>query len=568
MSHAILSVLPPTTELVVVALLITVTVAVPLAVWSAVRTTGAGDTLRRVLVILAAGMPTFWLGIMLQNLISSDWRILPISGIGSVGVQVPSVTGFRLVDSLLEGSPIAFGDALAHLILPAFVLSVPFIGQLYRVLRAELLRVLQREHISVIRASGVSGGRILWKHALPQVANPALLIIGVEFGGCSPARSWSSPSSEGTASARSSRTPCRRRTPRPCSGSPRRRRDRRGDLARGRHDPGDPRPPGPRNADRSRSMTKSPLVDTAPAPVVEAMPDPPTASALAFAPRQWWRIPRPRRRRRSGALDAATVVVAGLIVLVAVVGPFVAPNVYQSHVLSSLQSPSAAHWFGTDQQGRDIFWRVVVGARFSLTASIVTVIGYSIVGVVIATLAVMSPRWIGELLTRFIDLGLAFPSLVFALGVAAALGPSLQTACFALIVTGWPTTARLLQGIMKETMAMPFVEGARVLGVSRWRLMTRHVLPNALPALWVKWAGDIGNTVLVLGALSFVGAGAQPPSAEWGAMVSSAQAIVSNAWWAAFFPGIAIVVTTGAFGLLGDMLHLRSDPTLHAKGRR
>jgi peptide/nickel transport system permease protein len=115
---------------------------------------------------------------------------------------------------------------------------------------------------------------------------------------------------------------------------------------------------------------------------------------------------------------------------------------------------------------------------------------------------------------------------------------------------------------MKETVALPFVEGARVLGVSPVRLMLRHILPNALPALWVKWAGDIGNTVLALGALSFIGAGAQPPMPEWGAMVASAQPIATSAWWAVLFPGLAIVLTTASFGLLGDMFHLRSDPSL------
>jgi peptide/nickel transport system permease protein len=294
--------------------------------------------------------------------------------------------------------------------------------------------------------------------------------------------------------------------------------------------------------------------------------EPAEATPFTATTQPWWWIPRPRRRRTNTPLDIATVVVVGLIVLAAAIGPLIAPDVYTSHVADSLLPPSAAHWFGTDQQGRDVFWRVVIGARESLAASIVVVVGYSVVGLAIASLTIVGPRWFTEMVTRFIDLGLAFPSLVFALGVAAALGPSLATACIALIVTGWPLTARLLQGIMKEVVASPFVEGARVLGISRYRLIVRHVLPNSLPVLWVKWAGDIGNTVLVLGGLSFVGAGAQPPSAEWGAMVSSAHSIVSQAWWAALFPGLAIALTTAAFGLFGDIIHLRANPT-DGKGR-
>ncbi|HEY9290071.1 MAG TPA: ABC transporter permease [Microlunatus sp.] len=182
-SDAIIQVLPGTTQLVVLALIITVTVAIPLAAWSAVRSTGAADGLRRVLVIVAAGMPTFWLAIMLQNLIASQWHLLPISGDVSVGIKINDVTGFQLVDALLSGSPIAFRDVLAHLVLPAAVLSIPFIGQLFRIVRAELLRVLGREHITVARSTGISSSRLFWRHGLPQVVSPALLVIGAEFGG-------------------------------------------------------------------------------------------------------------------------------------------------------------------------------------------------------------------------------------------------------------------------------------------------------------------------------------------------------------------------------------------------
>lgn len=276
---------------------------------------------------------------------------------------------------------------------------------------------------------------------------------------------------------------------------------------------------------------------------------------------------RKHRRRRIAILDAIALGMVALIVTMAVIGPFIAPDVDRSAVTNALLPPSSEYWFGTDQQGRDVFWRVVVGARYSLFTAVVIVIGYGTVGVLIATSAVAAPRWLSEPITRFIDLGLAFPSIVFALGIAAALGPSLRTAVVALVLTGWPLTARLLQGIMKEVIALPFVEGARVLGVSPPRLMLRHVLPNALPALWVKWAGDVGNTVLALGALSFIGAGAQPPLPEWGAMVAGSQTVASSAWWTVMFPGLAIMLTTASFGLLGDMLHKRSESSFsHGRG--
>ncbi len=298
-----------------------------------------------------------------------------------------------------------------------------------------------------------------------------------------------------------------------------------------------------------------------------------TLTSAAPRPRPGRRPPLRRRPKtawglRSGPnplLDTATVALVALLLLVAVVGPLLAPDVYTSHIDLARHAPSGAHLLGTDDQGRDIAWRIVAGARTTLLSSVVIVLGYALLGTLVAVAAALGPRLVDEALMRFTDVVLAFPGLVFALAVTAALGAGLKSAIVALILTGWPMTARLLRGIIAETSALPYIEGARTLGVGPVRLMARHILPNSLPAVWVKWAGDIGNTVLVIGALSFVGAGAQPPSAEWGAMVNSAKGYVSTAWWTALFPGLAIAVTTAAFGLLGDMLHLRTDPALRAR---
>ncbi|MDQ0239531.1 ABC transporter permease [Arthrobacter bambusae] len=271
------------------------------------------------------------------------------------------------------------------------------------------------------------------------------------------------------------------------------------------------------------------------------------------------------RQGPSPLLDLMTVLLVAIIFLMALIGPLLAPDVEHSGISSSLLPPGPGHWLGTDEQGRDVLWRIVAGSRTTLSAAVEIVAGYALVGVLVATLAAAGPRWLGEFLMRLADLGLSFPSLVFALGISATLGASMESAITACICTGWPMTARLLGGIMREVKQAQFVEGARVLGVSRTRLFLRHILPNALPVLWVKWAGDIGNTVLVVGGLSFIGAGAQPPSPEWGAMINDARGLVSTAWWAAFFPGLAIAITTAAFGLLGDMLHHRLNPELRSK---
>ncbi|MBT8161801.1 MULTISPECIES: ABC transporter permease [Arthrobacter] len=281
----------------------------------------------------------------------------------------------------------------------------------------------------------------------------------------------------------------------------------------------------------------------------------------------------PLRRRTVRAITGVSGVqvivpiMVALLVILAIVGPLIAPfdAVYRSNILDSLQAPSAAHWLGTDGQGRDVFWRIIAGAQSSLLSSVLIVTGFSVLGILVATIATLGGKRADEIVMRIVDAALAFPPIIFALGVAAALGPSLSSAVIAMILTGWPVTARLLRGVMKETMSQPFIENARVLGVSRTRLMLHHVLPNSLDVLVVKWAGDIGNTILILGGLSFVGVGAQPPSAEWGAMVTGAKNVIATAPWAALAPGFAIALTALAFGLLGDILQVRFNPALRRR---
>ncbi|GAA4125394.1 ABC transporter permease [Aminobacter aganoensis] len=276
-------------------------------------------------------------------------------------------------------------------------------------------------------------------------------------------------------------------------------------------------------------------------------------------------IAQPAARRKEGfsAFEMFVFALVVALLAIAVFGPFFAPDsIYSSDIANSLMPPSAANWFGTDDQGRDVFWRLIVGAQTTLLSAFLVVTLYSLIGVTIATVAAAGPRWLDEGLMRITDIGLALPGMIVALGFAAAMGASLRSAVIAMAITGWPITARMLRGIMRQTMEQPFVAGAQVLGVSKWRLMTKHVLPNSLDVLIVKWAGDIGTTVLVLASLSFIGVGAQPPSAEWGATIASARGYVSTAWWTVVAPGAAVAITSIAFGLLGDIIQVRRDPSL------
>ncbi|MDB5531058.1 MAG: Dipeptide transport system permease protein DppC [Devosia sp.] len=273
----------------------------------------------------------------------------------------------------------------------------------------------------------------------------------------------------------------------------------------------------------------------------------------------------PRRKANFTAYELTVFGVVAALFLLALIGPMIAPaDIYTSNMLETLFPPSAEHWLGTDDQGRDIFWRLIAGSQLSLFATVLVVILYSIIGMIVATLATVGPRWVDELLMRVTDIGLSLPGLVVSLGIATVLGPSLQSGIIALALTGWPMTARILRTTMRQTMEQPFVEGARILGVSRTRLMLKHVLPNSLDVLIVKWAGDISFTMLILAGLSFIGVGAQPPSPEWGAMISGARGNMSIAWWAVAAPGAAIVINAVAFALLADILQVRRDPSLRA----
>ncbi|MEU6658847.1 ABC transporter permease [Streptomyces sp. NPDC046821] len=277
------------------------------------------------------------------------------------------------------------------------------------------------------------------------------------------------------------------------------------------------------------------------------------------------RLSTARRKKVAGASWLRYVVypLLALIVFTVVFGPMlISSDANTSHIVDALQAPSAQHWLGTDDQGRDVLARVVLGARVSVSASLAIVVGFSTIGVLVATIATVGGKWVDEVVMRIVDGVLAIPPIIFALGAAAALGPSLQSAIIAMSLTGWPYTARLLRGIMRETASTNYVEGARVLGVSKARLMFKHVLPNSLEVMVVKWAGDLGNTILILGALSFVGVGAQPPSAEWGAAIVASKGDLATAWWPAFAPGVAIAIAAITFGLLGDMLQARFNPDL------
>ena len=275
-------------------------------------------------------------------------------------------------------------------------------------------------------------------------------------------------------------------------------------------------------------------------------------------------VARARGRRSIGLqFERLAVIVALSMVVLAVVGPWLAPaDPYAIDLSNALKAPDAGHLMGTDPNGRDVLSRVLTGARETLAATFVVLAAASLIGTFVGTIAALGGRLVSEVLMRICDIGLSLPSIVLALGLAVALGPSLRSAVIALAATWWPGYARLVYTVVRQTKNAEFVESARSLGVRRTRLIFRHILPNSLDVMYVQITLDVAAVMLVISGLSFIGVGAQVPSAEWGAMIAAASGDGVQAWWALVFPGLAIALTAVAFNISGDWLRVRNDPTL------
>ncbi|MEM2370641.1 MAG: ABC transporter permease [Candidatus Bathyarchaeia archaeon] len=224
--------------------------------------------------------------------------------------------------------------------------------------------------------------------------------------------------------------------------------------------------------------------------------------------------------------------------------------------------PSPEHPFGTDEYGRDMFNRVLLGARFSLTIA-VGVVGLAlIIGIPIGLIAGYSRGKIGTLLMRITDMFLAFPPLLLAIALAATLGRGLGNAILALAISWWPWYARLIYVQVSTVKSMPYIDAARVIGLGSPTIMFKHVLPNALTPVLIQAALDMGSAVLEAAGLSFLGIGVQPPIPEWGLLVSQGWQSINVAWWISFFPGLALLITVLGFNLSADFIREFMDPRL------
>lgn len=224
------------------------------------------------------------------------------------------------------------------------------------------------------------------------------------------------------------------------------------------------------------------------------------------------------------------------------------------NVLERNQGPSSMHWFGTDALGRDIYSRVVYGARVSVGASLATILLVASFGTIIGITAGYLGGWIDAVIMRVVDLLLAFPSLLLAVAVAAAAGPGIMNSMLAIAAVWWPIYARLVRGVALQVKARPFVEAAIALGGRSAFVLRRHILPNTFTPVVVRMTLDLGYVVLLLAGLGFIGLGERPPFPEWGAMLNEGRLRVLSFWWQALFPGVALSVLIFAFSFLGDGL--------------
>jgi peptide/nickel transport system permease protein len=289
-----------------------------------------------------------------------------------------------------------------------------------------------------------------------------------------------------------------------------------------------------------------------------------TATSAASAAR----IDSPGRRalrkllRRKAAVFGLCVVT--LFILVAVLAPWIAPHdPVKTSWTAIRKAPSALHWFGTDENGRDILSRIVHGASASLRAGVISVSIAVALGVPIGLLAGYRGGWIDAIISRVTDAMLACPFLILAIAMAAFLGPSLRNAMIAIGISATPIFVRLARGATMATMVEDYVEAARAVGNPRWRIALRHVLPNIVPPVLVQATLAIAMAIIAEASLSFLGLGQQPPAPSWGSMLNAAQRFLGQAPWMAIFPGLSIFVVVLAFNLLGDGLRDALDP----KGR-
>ncbi len=265
---------------------------------------------------------------------------------------------------------------------------------------------------------------------------------------------------------------------------------------------------------------------------------------------------------RHNPLALTGIVIFTLWVIISLLAPYIAPfDPMEQHIVDRLQPPNSTYWFGTDQLGRDILSRVMYGGRLSLPAGVLVIIVAGVIGTILGGLSGFLGGWIDESVMRLTEVFMAFPTIILAMAVAAALGPSLANAIVAMVVVWWPNYARVVRSLVIGVKSQEYVEAAYSIGAPRHRVLGRTVLPNCLAPAVVLATIDLGNAILVFAGLSFLGLGPEPSTPEWGRMIADGIEYFDQ-WWLAAFAGVAIFTVVIAFNFVGDGIRDALDPRL------
>ena len=255
-------------------------------------------------------------------------------------------------------------------------------------------------------------------------------------------------------------------------------------------------------------------------------------------------------------------ILAVIVVLIAVFAPVLAGGIDPTagNLADAIMAPDSKHLFGTDKMGRDIYARVLYGARISLASTFVLVLAVFVIGTALGVLAGYFGGWVDAIIMRIADMMIAFPGLVLAIAVAGMLGASMRNAIIAIALVTWPKYARMARSLVLKVRHTDYVYAAIVTGSSTWRMLWKYMLPNTITTLVITAATDIGGMMMELAALSFLGFGAQPPTPEWGSMLNEGRDFMQSAPWLMVYPGLAIFITVVIFNMLGDNLRDILDP--------
>ena len=265
-------------------------------------------------------------------------------------------------------------------------------------------------------------------------------------------------------------------------------------------------------------------------------------------------------------LSLLGILFIGVLLFTGILAPLLAP--YDPIEISPdrrLTPPNFTNWLGTDEVGRDILSRIIHGARISLEIGVTIVFFAAVIGLVIGLVSGFFGGVLDQTLMRFTDMFMSFPTLILAIAMTAALGPSLFNAVLAMIIVWWPIYARLIRGEVLAVKEKEYIRAIRALGARPFKIIFFHVLPNTIDVVVIRASIDFGNAVMFCAALSFIGLGAQPPQPEWGAMVTTGRDYLREAWWLVTFPGLAIFLTVMGFNLFGDTLRDFLDPKLRGE---